>query len=344
MACKRKLEFDDMSKVEETDSTSLHGAITFLSPMKESSNGTQFFNGSITDGKTTLKLVGFKPVDQDKIKDLMDKSKPIVFDDCQIRKAKRGNNMEIMLKRSTSIGPSPKKLKVDAMCQDMPISLSELNTKNEYEKTSANVKVIKAKEPTVVKSLGKRVQDIIVADATGTSRCTIWENDVGSLSEGKSYELKRFIIREFENKKYLSKGQEGSFKEIKDIGPTEIYMEPVTEFTIEKAEIVAVQQLDKFRSCLRCKARVEPLRNNLGRCSKEDCQMLQKYTTCPEQMIAKLMIQAGPDVLTLTVTDKITMEKICGIGREISEEALLQAPTLKCVINCHNTIINIENN
>ncbi len=315
MACKRKLEFDDMSKVEETDSASLHGAITFLSPMKESSNGTQFFNGSITDGKDYPKIGWFQagrsrqnqgPYGQEQADCLL-----------QIRMAKRGHNMEIMLKRSTSIGPSPKKLKVDATCQDMPISLSKLNTKNEYEKTSANVKVIKAKEPTVVKSLGKRVQDIIVADATGTSRCTIWENDVGSLSEGKSYELKRFI-REFENKKYLSKGQQGSFKEIKDIGPTEIYMEPVTEFTIEKAEIVAVQQLDKFRSCLRCKARVEPLRNNLGRSSKEECQMLQKYTTCPEQMIAKLMIQDGPDVLTLTVTDKITMEKLCGIGGEIS--------------------------
>ncbi len=60
MACKKKLDLSDMSAVEETDSASLHGAIIFLSPMKDSPNGNQFFNGSVTDVSSTLKLVGFK--------------------------------------------------------------------------------------------------------------------------------------------------------------------------------------------------------------------------------------------------------------------------------------------
>ncbi len=50
------------------------------------------------------------------------------------------------------------------------------------------------------------------------------------------------------------------------------------------AQIVAVQELNKYRSCFSCKARVEPVQKGLGRCSKEDCQMLQKYDVCPEQL------------------------------------------------------------
>ena len=36
------------------------------------------------------------------------------------------------------------------------------------------------------------------------------------------------------------------------------------------------------------KARVEPGDSSLGRCSKPDCDMLQRYDRCQEQILAKL--------------------------------------------------------
>lgn len=69
----------------------------------------------------------------------------------------------------------------------------------------------------------------------------MWEADIGQLVEGKSYHLKRFIVREFELKKYVSKGQEGSITEIEDIGGTFEYEGSEKSCTrINKAQIVGV--------------------------------------------------------------------------------------------------------
>ena len=78
----------------------------------------------------------------------------------------------------------------------------------------------------------------------------------------------------YESKNYISKGTE-----IEVIGETAEYVDEPEEqgLTIFDAEIVGVQQLERHRRCLRCKARVEPLESGLGRCSKEECQMLQRY-------------------------------------------------------------------
>lgn len=77
MACKRKLDFSDVGSAEEANSASIHGVVTFLSPMKASVSGTEFFNGLLSDGKATLKVVGFKEADQEKIKHLMEAKEPM---------------------------------------------------------------------------------------------------------------------------------------------------------------------------------------------------------------------------------------------------------------------------
>ena len=80
--------------------------------------------------------------------------------------------------------------------------------------------------------------------------------------------------------------------EVEDIGNTVAYAPDLQENStaITSAEIIAVPELDEYKGCLRCKARVEPLDSGLGQCSKKDCQMLQKYDVCPEHLSAKLML------------------------------------------------------
>ena len=84
--------------------------------------------------------------------------------------------MELLLKRNTSVGPSPKKFKVDVIVENKIISLEEVKKKEEFDRVSVKVKVLKAKETTTV-STGKQVQDVFVADANTTMRCTLWEGD-----------------------------------------------------------------------------------------------------------------------------------------------------------------------
>ena len=53
---------------------------------------------------------------------------------------------------------------------------------------------------------------------------------------------------------------------VEDIGNTVAYAPDLQEnsTTITSAEIIAVPELDKYKGCLRCKARVEALDSGLG--------------------------------------------------------------------------------
>ena len=88
--------------------------------------------------------------------------------------------MELVLKRTTAICPSPKKFKVELKGEDETILLEELKKKEEYERVSVKVKVLEVMDSATVPT-GKKVQDVIVADLTCAARCTLWETDIGQL-------------------------------------------------------------------------------------------------------------------------------------------------------------------
>ena len=57
-----------------------------------------------------MHLVGFKKSHKSKMKQMMESKEPIHIDDCQIKSAKWGNGLEILLKGLTQIKKSPKKI------------------------------------------------------------------------------------------------------------------------------------------------------------------------------------------------------------------------------------------
>ena len=54
---------------------------------------------------------------------------------------------------------------------------------------------------------------------------------------------------------------------------------------LKNAEIVGVPMFDKYQSCLRCKARVEPC-SSTSLALALALEMLQRYDVCPEQLSA----------------------------------------------------------
>ena len=101
-------------------------------------------------------------------------------------RVQHGNSIE----RNTSVGPSPKKFKVDV---NIIIPLEEVKKKEEFDRVSVKVEVL---ETTTV-STGKKVQDVFVGDANTTMRCTLWEGDMGGLKVGRSYCLKKFLVHKY---------------------------------------------------------------------------------------------------------------------------------------------------
>ena len=111
MASKRKLEDLEVNDVELLKepllTASIHGVISGLSPIKKGRR-SNYFEGTVSDGKAKVRLVGFSHSQQSKMKELMEKKQSIRLDDCEVKQARRGNKMEIMLKGTTTINVSPK--------------------------------------------------------------------------------------------------------------------------------------------------------------------------------------------------------------------------------------------
>ena len=104
-----ELEVDEVESLDEPLSTAcVHGVISTLSPIKKGCK-SNYFNGSVSDGKSNIRLVGFNPSQQIRMKNLMKNKQAVKIDDCEVRHARRGQSMEILLKGSTKISMSPRK-------------------------------------------------------------------------------------------------------------------------------------------------------------------------------------------------------------------------------------------
>ena len=303
MARKRVRE-DNSFEVESLDavdkpisSANIHGMVTSLSPIKKGRT-RNYFDGTISDGTSKLRLVGFNSKQRSLMSEFMEKKEAVALKDCQVQQARRGYDMEVLLKNSSAVVGSPKKLKVSMLEfeDDTPatILLQDLEGKSAFERISVNVKVIKKTDPELV-GTGKKKQDFIVADSSGTGRVTLWEENVDALEEQTCYTLENFIVRNYNCTKYLGMAmQRSQIIPIGDIG--EVMQIDDGTIEIHDATIVGVSHLGTHKICLRCSARVEPSSSStLGRCTKSECAMLQRYDICPDQLSAKMLFWQIPN-------------------------------------------------
>ena len=169
--------------------------------------------------------------------------------------------MEVLLKGSTKLNASPRKFAIPPLEfeDDNPkeISLDHLASIDVFERVTAMVKVLTSTEAIDVTG-GKKKQDVLVADHSGTCKVVLWENNIGILKQDECYKIQNFVVREYAAIKFLSMGKESStIIPIADIGEVQHYPHvPDNIETITNASIVGVLRLDNYKSCLRCKARV----------------------------------------------------------------------------------------
>ena len=183
------------------------------------------------------------------------------------------------MKTSTQIKQSPKKLDVASLMADITtasrvVTLSSLESLDMFQKVTVNIKAMELKDETQVG--GKVKRDVSVADESGTARVSVWERNVNVMEKDRSYCLKNFMVREYQNTKYLTMAKEGSeIIPIEDIGIVADKGERDDElWVINNVTVAGVPYFDTYKSCLQCKARVEPQTERLGKCSKTDCMMM----------------------------------------------------------------------
>ena len=131
---KRPLNLEELDHLDAVEkpiaNASVHGAITSLSPVKKGRN-TNYFDGTIADERTKLRLVGFSSDQQRKLSSFFKNGTTINLQNCQVKESREGNKMEVMLKGNTIIVESEKGINKSLLdCEDVNtpafITLSQL--------------------------------------------------------------------------------------------------------------------------------------------------------------------------------------------------------------------------
>ena len=153
-----------------------------------------------------------------------------------------------MEKESTKISTSSKRFDFSTIfIKEAIVPLSRIESKSVYDRVSVRVKMWKVNDLTDVAN-GKKKQNVVIIDGSGSSRCVLWEEKVGSLNKGECYLLKTIVVKEYRSK-YLSMAQEGcDITSVPDIGEAVQGDEDDCELT--NAKIFGVAHLEKYRSCL----------------------------------------------------------------------------------------------
>ena len=295
----RKRDITQLKDIDEPcTSINIHGAVTNISPVKKGRKSL-FFDGTLADTTSKVRLIGFSPQQQILLNDLHKASSPVELSNCEVKHSRQGQGYDIMLKSNTQIKKSPKKIDMDTIMatstlESVPITLDAIPSTLPYEKVSVNIKVIQLFRPEEVgqeKKVKKR--DALIADHTATTKVVLWEPHLDALEQGKCYNLKDFQVKEFQSKKHLSMPR-NNFK-ILPIDYLENTVPPPPEenesTTIHDVQIIGVSQLDIYKSCLQCKARVEPQTPPMGKCTKGECLMMQLYDLCQDQIVTRVLLR-----------------------------------------------------
>lgn len=291
MARKRLIrEFDSLDSLSSPiRGAKVHALVNNISPMIPPHTGKKsYFEGEITDSTSTpVRVVGFNRQQQEKMAAHCDKQQPIALDNCVIQKAYRGEEMEVKLTDSTTIFPSPKRIKPSS---GNGITLCQLPTiPPEGRRVSVSVEVVEVNEKCVLSSTLEK-QEVLIADATGTSMLTLWQSDINKLRQGESYELKNLAIKEFNGKKHLSPPKRSAlvYKRIEEM-----------EMKNVKVAAASFSSENKYNICLSCKGEVNPKNDIIGCCTK--CSLRQRLDECSSKS-ATLYVNHNKEMHTLNAS------------------------------------------
>ena len=231
-----------------------------------------------------MRMVGFRGDQRYQLASYHDSAQSVALYNCEVKPARQSEELQIVMRSSTQVQASPKKFDID--CKDVSrniadqITLSGLDDKNTFDRVSLAAKVLNVAEPSKV-SGDLTKQDITIADRTAAARMTLWEADIEHMKEGKSYKLTNFVVRTYQGSKYLSMPKEGAnLDEIADIGEIAADDIPENVVTAHDVEVIGVQTLDSYPSCVACNSKVEPTLTDdqIACCTK--CNVVQCIDKC----------------------------------------------------------------
>ena len=226
MASKRKIldEFD-VSTMSPSKAARVHGVVVGqLSPIKCSrkNSSTKYFEGHFSDGKMTTRMVSFEPKLHLEMENARKNNQEITLNNVSIKTSRGVDELELILGAHSDIVTSPRKFNIQSSSLSLPFmnistldQLKDLNVNQHVTITAKVTEIQKAEKihpATHEKSLLK--QDVTLADSTAAYRGVLWEDNVDTLEELKSYKFNNITIRSFNGAKYFSMSKDSKLKKL----------------------------------------------------------------------------------------------------------------------------------
>ena len=127
-----------------------------------------------------MRVVGFCDGQQKKLASFMENSESVSLKNCQIRRARQAEELEVVLRSSSGVELSLKKFTVGDIGRlvNSKMKLKDLNSRNTFDKVCVEAKVVRVDESVKVAG-GISKQDVVIADSTSVAKITLWERDIG---------------------------------------------------------------------------------------------------------------------------------------------------------------------
>ena len=194
-------EFDDVAYVvNASPNAKIHAVVMIVSPLKKGRT-CSYFDGEISDGQAKMRVFGFDSGVRRKLLDYEGKEDAVMLSHCEVKRARQGDELEVLVTKFTKVEKSPKSFDVSkgATCENV-VEVSKVKELASFERVTVQEKAVRVDDSIDV-SGGKRKQDILVADASGNVRLTVWEAEVGNVKEGASYRLGGLMVRDYRGMK-----------------------------------------------------------------------------------------------------------------------------------------------
>lgn len=166
-------------------------------------------------------------------------------------RSKHSGQLELVLKPTSK---SPTKFSVNEASE--VILLSEISSCHNFDRVNVQGKVIKVNAPMSVRT-GKKKQDLIIADTSASAKLTIWEEMIGTISEGTLYKFCNVFVREYAGLKTLSFAKEGgNMEEVNEIKGVTTDESKSIDTDVTNAIISGIKHFMSYKSCSSCKGKM----------------------------------------------------------------------------------------
>ena len=242
--------------------------------------------------KRTYRAVCFDSDLHDQVNAKYESSSPIKLANIQMKVNPRTSLEEILInQRSKVLDPYDEEVDFDIdpkttdIYQGVQVSIKEINDLKPGTLLDVSGRITFHGKPDLVNIRGKEVQmqEAVITDNSGTIRLVLWEKDISKIQSHHTYYLKKAIIKDFNNKNYLTLNKQTEIDETQQTVERldENVSNSVVNFTV-CCPPEGVQSVHRYVLCNKCRKYLVNNSRKVVKCS--GCGLSQLKSDCKPEI------------------------------------------------------------